>query len=564
MDPQPQTLILKTAATILPKILLVDDREDNLLAIESLLEPGGYHFVKATSGKQVLKILLTEFDFALILMDVKMPNLNGFETASLIYEREKLRHIPIIFITAHNYDEENVFRGYRSGAVDYIYKPINSDLLRAKVSVFVDLYTKNHQLLAQEQKLITINKNLQAEISERKNSENQLAQLYESLRLKNTELEEMNAELKKAREQLADDRTRFLVQAMPHIVATASPDGSLNYSNLHLADYTGKKFDELKGWGWTKAVHPDDVQKLMTAWRESLQKGEPLQMEFRMRKADGAYFWHLGLFKPFLDDNKNIPLWIMTFTDIHDQKILDEKKNEFIALASHELKTPLASAKAYTELLEQIMIEDTDSEALLYVKKANGSINRLNELISELLDINRIEHGNMEFTLSEFDFNTVISEAIEHIRHTFLKHQIICNGNSGSLVKGDRNKIQQVCVNLLSNAIKYSPKADRVEITITDSDSEVIVGIKDYGIGIPRTDIDKIFNKFYRVHGNTEQFQGLGLGLYLSSEIIRFHKGKIWVESEYGKGSTFYFTLPVQANTAGATANVNGSNKGGN
>src|SRR5580658_3535689 len=114
-----------------PKILLVDDREDNLLSLETILQPGGYRFVKASSGRQVLKILLSEFDFALILMDVKMPNLNGFETASLIYERERLRHIPIIFITANNYGDENLFRGYRAGAVDYIYKPVNPELLRA-------------------------------------------------------------------------------------------------------------------------------------------------------------------------------------------------------------------------------------------------------------------------------------------------------------------------------------------------------------------------------------------------------------------------------------------------
>src|SRR5678816_621974 len=125
-----------------PKILIVDDREDNLLSIETILEPDGYKLIKATSGRQALKILLTEHDFAMILMDVKMPNLNGFETASLIYEREKLKHIPVIFITAHSYGDENIFKGYRAGAVDYIYKPINPDLLRAKVSVCL-LYTSD-------------------------------------------------------------------------------------------------------------------------------------------------------------------------------------------------------------------------------------------------------------------------------------------------------------------------------------------------------------------------------------------------------------------------------------
>ena len=177
------------------KILLVDDREDNLLSIETILEQDGYHIVKANSGKQALKILLSEFDFALILMDVKMPNLDGFETAALIYEREKLRHIPIVFITAHSYGDENIFKGYRAGAVDYIYKPINPDLLRAKVSVFVELYKQNHKLLAQEQKMIAINKNLEAEIKERKISEEKIKALNLQLLQNIDKLEIANKDL---------------------------------------------------------------------------------------------------------------------------------------------------------------------------------------------------------------------------------------------------------------------------------------------------------------------------------------------------------------------------------
>ena len=177
------------------KILLVDDREDNLLSMETILEPDGYDFVKASSGRQALKILLTDIDFALILMDVKMPNLNGFETASLIYEREKLKHIPIIFISANNYGEENMFRGYRTGAVDYIYKPVNPELLRAKVSVFIDLYRKNHRLIAQEQKLKAINKALENEISERKASEERVQELNRQLLNNIARLESANKDL---------------------------------------------------------------------------------------------------------------------------------------------------------------------------------------------------------------------------------------------------------------------------------------------------------------------------------------------------------------------------------
>src|SRR3990170_729660 len=178
-----------------PKILLVDDREDNLLAIETLFEPDGYRFVKANSGRQALKILLREFDFALILMDVKMPNLNGFETASLIYERDKLKHIPIIFITANNFGDENLYKGYRAGAIDYIYKPIKPEILRAKVTVLMDLYRKNRQLLAQEQRLVAINKSLEMEIKERKSSEEKVKQLNRQLLENIASLESANKDL---------------------------------------------------------------------------------------------------------------------------------------------------------------------------------------------------------------------------------------------------------------------------------------------------------------------------------------------------------------------------------
>lgn len=177
------------------KILLVDDRADNLFSIEAILERDNYTIVKANSGRAALKILLTQHDFSLILMDVQMPDLNGFETAAIIYERDKLKDIPIIFITAHNYDEEIIFKGYKTGGVDYIYKPINPDLLRVKVGVFVELYRKNHQLMQHEKRLLATNRSLQKEIEERKASE-------EKVRLLNEKLIENNAHLKAVNEEL--------------------------------------------------------------------------------------------------------------------------------------------------------------------------------------------------------------------------------------------------------------------------------------------------------------------------------------------------------------------------
>lgn len=177
------------------KILVVDDREDNLFSIEAILEKDNYHIVKANSGRAALKILLTQHDFSLILMDVQMPDMSGFETATLIYERDKLKNIPIIFITAHQYDEDIIFKGYRMGAVDYIYKPVNPELLRVKVAVFVDLYRKNQQLQQHEKKLIAANQSLQKEIEERKASEEKVRMLNEQLLENNANLKAMNEEL---------------------------------------------------------------------------------------------------------------------------------------------------------------------------------------------------------------------------------------------------------------------------------------------------------------------------------------------------------------------------------
>lgn len=209
------------------KILLVDDREDNLFSMQTVLEKDGYQFRKANSGNQALKILLKEVDFTLILMDVQMPGLNGFDTASLIYQRDRLRHIPIIFVTAHDYNEDFIFQGYKKGAVDYIYKPINPDLLRAKVSVFVDMYRKNHLLLAQEKKLQSLNNELEERVRER----------TEELTRKNVELEIMNNELKRVN----TDLDNFVYSASHDLIAPVSNiEGLISTLNESLGDLPEK------------------------------------------------------------------------------------------------------------------------------------------------------------------------------------------------------------------------------------------------------------------------------------------------------------------------------------
>ena len=219
------------------KILVVDDRDDNLFSIEAILEKDNYNIIKANSGRAALKILLHQHDFSLILMDVQMPEMNGFETATIIYERDKLKNIPIIFITAHNYDEDIIFRGYRMGGVDYIYKPINPELLRVKVAVFVDLYRKNQQLLLHERKLIAANTSLQKEIEERKASEDKVRVLNAQLLENNDNLKAMNEEL----DQFAYVASHDLQEPLRKIMVFS--DKILTKNTLD--DETAKYFDKI-------------------------------------------------------------------------------------------------------------------------------------------------------------------------------------------------------------------------------------------------------------------------------------------------------------------------------
>lgn len=226
--------VRETVLTVRPeiKILLVDDRDDNLLSMEAVLESDGYVIRKANSGRSALRILLKEEDFTLILMDVQMPDLNGFETATMVYERDKLRHIPIIFITANNQGDENVFKGYQSGGVDYIYKPINPALLRAKVAVFVELYSKNHQLRAQEQKMAAANKRLELEIQERIRSEEKIIILNRQLMENINRLKATNEELERfayvASHDLQEPLRKIMVfsdQLTQRYASALGPDG---------------------------------------------------------------------------------------------------------------------------------------------------------------------------------------------------------------------------------------------------------------------------------------------------------------------------------------------------
>jgi two-component system, chemotaxis family, CheB/CheR fusion protein len=342
--------------------------------------------------------------------------------------------------------------------------------------------------------------------------------------------------------QDAADRFKTLAEAMPQKMNTTDAEGNVDYMNQQWFDYTNMNFEQLKDWGWDKMMHPEDLLITIEKWQHSLDTGEEFNLEQRFLRYDGTYRWHLSRGVPYRDTSGKIIAWIATHTDIEEQKVKEQQKDEFIGIASHEMKTPLTTAKAYLQLLE--MSVEGDETLELYAQKANDSVERLHSLITELLDASKIQNGRLNYNISTFNFSEMVKNTIEDIRHSHPLHQIVKKGKTDKLFKGDEHRLQQVIINLLTNAIKYAPESYEVLVSVEEEENQLTVSVTDKGIGMSKKHLDKVFDRYYRVQEHAIQFQGLGIGLYISHDIVLRHGGKMWVESEIGKGSTFHFTLP--------------------
>ncbi len=238
----------------------------------------------------------------------------------------------------------------------------------------------------------------------------------------------------------------------------------------------------------------------------------------------------------------------LTLDNIHLFKESQEAislRDEFISVASHELKTPITSMKIFTQILQKNAELDKDSKTLPTLEKMDRQINKLTELIYNLLDISKIQAGRLEYTMKDFSFDEMIKDLIEIHQHISTRHTLVLKNNRKQTIYGDEDRLSQVVSNLITNAIKYSPNAKSIEIKITSSKKFIKVAVKDSGIGMSKEHFDKIFNRFYRVSDSDDQtYPGLGIGLYICKEIITRHQGNLWVESFPDKGSIFYFTLP--------------------
>jgi two-component system, sensor histidine kinase and response regulator len=371
-------------------ILIVDDSPENIFTLKTLLELHAFPTDSASSGEEALKKTLRN-SYALIILDVQMPGMDGFEVAETLSGNSATKDIPIIFLSAINVEKKYITKGYSSGGIDYVTKPIDPDILLLRVKTFYRLYEQNRVL----------------------------NEMQDSLR---SEIE----------------------------------------------------------------------------FRKAAQK---------------------------------------------EAQAASKRKDEFMSIASHELKTPLASMKAYVQLLDRTLEKDERIKG--YLDRTLAQINKLNSLIVDLLDTSRIENGRLKFNESLFNFSKLLKESVEMISQIYPDYKIRVSGDSSVLVRGDETRLEQVILNYMTNAIKYSPDIRELELHSSVEDNFLVVSVKDFGIGIPKENQADVFRKFYRVEGSAKRFQGLGVGLYICFEIIRRHNGKCWLESEAGKGSTFYFSLPV-------------------
>ncbi|WP_296618249.1 ATP-binding protein [Marivirga sp.] len=353
-------------------------------------------------------------------------------------------------------------------------------------------------------------------------------------------------EEKLAAEKIRDSEKQFntLANNIQNLAWIADGEGSVYWYNQRWYDYTGTTLEEMKGWGWEKVHHPDHIERVVDFVSESFKINKPWELIFPLRGSDGFYRTFLTRANPVFNGEGKITNWIGTNTDIEQQKQNEDIKDEFISIASHELKTPLTTAKAYLQMLE-LTLDDHDSEANLYSQKASESVSRLDELITELLDVSKIRLGKLNYSISNFNFNDMIDGTVENMQLISPTHAIIKTGKVSNDVLGDKERLQQVVINLLTNAIKYSPGTEKVFIHVEQENDMIKVSVKDNGIGIGKQSLNKIFDKYHRIEEHAIHFQGLGIGLYISYEIIQRHHGKLWAESEIGSGSIFYFTLPV-------------------
>ena len=530
-------------------ILMVDDRAENLLALDAILEPLGERLVRAHSGDEALKCLLTE-EFAVILLDVQMPGLNGFETAEMIKSRERTRYVPIIFLTAISKDEAYVFRGYSVGAVDYMSKPFQPDVLRSKVSVFVDLYRKQRQLKRQERML------REAAIRE--------------------------VELEHRAQLLAQEaRTAHIVgTAMDAIIVLDAAHGITLFNSAAermfgrpASDVLGKRIHDLipddgLGEALTCAedeAASDDLTPELHAFRGQRVAGEPFPMEATVSCLDVADDRMFTIIARDVTERLRTEEALRTQAESLEQNAAELRalndalqarqeeleramtaRNRFYASMSHELRTPINAIIGYNTLLLDHIYGPLNEKQTHGLQRTHRAANHLLELVNDVLDLSKIEAGKIELTLQPVPFPGIIEDLFVTVRPLTDEHEtpleLRIDGSPKSIIS-DPRRVRQILLNLLSNAIKFGRGRPILVEALLAATDHVEIAVTDQGEGIEPDDVSRIFDEFVQL-SNSHQLGGTGLGLPISKRLAALLGGELHVQSERGKGSTFRLRLP--------------------
>lgn len=337
---------------------------------------------------------------------------------------------------------------------------------------------------------------------------------------------------------------RKMLDALPQLTWMHNASGEASFHNQRCYKYTGINSEAGKDVSWEDFVHPDDVEASKCCIQSILDSGNKNEFENRYRRADGTYRWHLNQMQPHKNEKGEIELWVGTATDIHDLKLLQQQKDDFISIASHELRTPITSLKASLQVLKRMKNKPFTEVAANMIDRANLSIEKVSVLVEDLLQAGKLTEGQVHLKKDMFRVVELIEEYCDHFYQEGMS-RVVVTGDENLQVYADPESISQVIVNLVNNAMKYAPQSKEIRIHLEKVDDAAKISIIDTGPGIAPEKHAHLFDRYFRVNAGDVQLPGLGLGLYICSEIIKKHDGEIGVESEVGKGSSFWFSIPL-------------------
>ncbi|HEY0982139.1 response regulator [Schlesneria sp.] len=526
-------------------ILIVDDEPKNLTVLETILDDPHYRLVRAESPDEALLALVAD-EFALLILDIRMPGMTGFELAQMIKERKKTASVPIIFLTAYYNEDQHMLEGYGTGAVDYLHKPVNPAVLRSKVAVFAELYSKRRELAEANRALI-------AENAERRRVEDDLRQLNETLEQRVSNRTQALAEISSA---LQESFALLDTLAATAPVGLAFIDRDLKFARVNetLADYHGVPLNDHLGRKVAEVV-PDlwpDLQPLL----QRAIAGEPVvNIEVSGTSATSGDVLHwLASYYPVQVQTETIGAGVV-MVDVTSQKKLqqaiteaDRRKDEFLATLAHELRNPLAPIR---NSLQIIKLAPGDAEIVQEARTVmERQLAQMVHLVDDLLDVSRISRGKLDLRIERVDLNVILNNALETSRSLIESsgHELRVDLPSEPLfMDADVTRLGQVFANLLNNAAKYSERGSQIALTAARLGREIVVSVKDNGIGIPTEMLHQIFELFTQVDQSLERSNGgLGIGLSLVQRLVQMHGGDVKAHSDgSGRGSEFIVRLPL-------------------